>query len=533
MKKISIVKNKKIIFILFFILVCIIYNYYNIFQLPPRSIHQWRQSDGLSMTLNYYYDGMNFFSPEIHCLISDNGTSGKAVGECPILYYFIAILWKIFGVHEWIYRFVGLLFVFLGLYSLFRITDYFVKNTFWSIGLSILLFTSPIFANYGISFLTNVPAICLVLAGWWYFLRFYITKKNSILYFSMILFLIAGLLKISSLISYIFLLMLFIGERMPFLNKKKKFIFNDFNKNIIPFLLVIIINFAWYYYAKRYNNIHGQRYFTDELRTIWGMDKNKIFQFLLQIRKNTIYQLFNPLVLYSFIFMFLTIILTPKKQPKFFLFGTYLLIIGGILYIFAWFQAFDVHDYYYIDLLIIIIFIYLTFLIFLKNNFEQFLKSFVLKILFLIFLVFNIIYCHDMLELRYFPKKDKQYIVEGIQDIGLYKWYDWNYENTIKACETITPYLRSIGIHRNDKVLSIPDQSLNISLYLMDQKGFTDHDFNDLKGADRIKKIISLGAKYLIINNKNLLSEDYMSPFLIKKIGEYKNVLIYDLRNLK
>jgi len=239
MKKIiSLIKNKNVVFILFFIIICFIYNYQNIFQLRPRSIHQWRQTDCLSISINYYQNGMNFFSPEIHNLISDNKTSGKTAGEFPLLYYFIAILWKIFGVHEWIYRLVGLILVFIGLYSFFRISDYYIKDIYWSIGLSLLLFTSPIFANYGVSFLTNVSAICIVLAGWWLFLRFYISKSNRLLYLSMLLFLIAGLIKISTLISFIFLSAIFIGERIKILNRKKEYIFNGI-KNIIPFILVI------------------------------------------------------------------------------------------------------------------------------------------------------------------------------------------------------------------------------------------------------------------------------------------------------
>lgn len=350
----------------------------------------------------------------------------------------------------------------------------------------------------------------------------------------MILFLIAGLLKISALISYIFILMIFIGERIKFLNKKKKFIFNDFKNNIIPFLLVIIINFAWYYYAKRYNNIHGQRYFTDELRPIWEMDKNKIFQYLLQIRKNTIYQLFNPLVLYSFIFMFLSIILTPKKHPKFFLYGTSILLIGSILYILVWFQAFDVHDYYYTDLLIVVIFIFLTFFIYLKNHFESLFKSSKVKILFALFLIYNILFCHYMLELRYFPKENRKYLIVGSQDIvDNFKWINWDYKQHFRQLENINPYLKSIGIKDDDKVISIPDESINISLYLMNQKGFTDFGYGDLKDETRINTFINAGAKYLIINNNSILEKEYLKPFLNKKIGEYKNVIIYDLQNTK
>ena len=47
---------------------------------------------------------MIFFKPEIHSLVSDDKTSGYAVGEFPIIYYFTAIAYNIFGPKEIILR---------------------------------------------------------------------------------------------------------------------------------------------------------------------------------------------------------------------------------------------------------------------------------------------------------------------------------------------------------------------------------------------------------------------------------------------
>jgi len=530
MHKHPFIKNKVLWFTVSFILVCLFYNYYHIFQLRPHSIHQWRQTDCLSITTNFYENGMDFFSPEIHNLISDNKTSGKTAGEFPILYYFIAVLWKIFGVHEWIYRLVGLLLVFLGLYSVFRITDYFLRDTFWSIGIAMLLFTSPIFANYGISFITNVSALCIVFYGWWMFLRFYDTKKERFLYFAMALFCLAGLMKVSTLISFLFLLIIFLGERLPIFNRKKIYLFSK-ARNILPFILVLFIVFLWYYYAEKYNGIHGGKYTFNSLWPIWELDHSKIMKYLSEIRKGTIYQLFNPVVLYSYILMFLAIIITPKKHTGFFYYGIYILLGGTLTYILFWFQAFDVHDYYYIDLLLLLIFIPVAFFIYLKNHFGHFLKSVRIKIIFSLFLLLNIYYCREMLELRYFPKEKKEYLMIGSQSlVDFFKWFDWNYPMTMQPLESIGPYLTSIGITQNDVVISIPDESINISLYLMDKKGFTGFGYTDLQGETRIKAFVSAGAKYLIISDKNLLEKDYLQPFLENKIGEYQGVMIFDLR---
>ena len=58
-------------------------------------------------------------------------------------------------------------------------------------------------------------------------------------------------------------------------------------------------------------------------------------------------------------------------------------------------------------------------------------------------------------------------------EIGYWKWFHWDYDTKSKAYESVTPYLRSLGIKRTDIVVSVPDQSPNITLSLMDQKGFS------------------------------------------------------------
>ena len=110
-----------------------------------------------------------------------------------------------------------------------------------------------------------------------------------------------------------------------------------------------------------------------------------------------------------------------------------------------------------------------------------------------------------------------------------WKFSQNEYNNRYKALSSITPYLRKLGISRTDHVISIPDQSPNITLYLMDQKGCTEYGLFEPDGKDRIKKFIEAGTKYLIINDPEYLKMDYIKPFINKRIGEYKNVQIFDL----
>ena len=95
----------------------------------------------------------------------------------------------------------------------------------------------------------------------------------------------------------------------------------------------------------------------------------------------------------------------------------------------------------------------------------------------------------------------------------------------------MTPYLRSLGISRNDRVISINDRSPNITLSLMDQKGVTDFG-KSIEDAEKIHQEIKKGAKYLIINNPDYYKKDFIQPFITHKIGTYMNIDIFDLRGI-
>lgn len=105
---------------------------------------------------------------------------------------------------------------------------------------------------------------------------------------------------------------------------------------------------------------------------------------------------------------------------------------------------------------------------------------------------------------------------------------------------SITPYLRKIGIKKSDTVIFIPDGS-NISLYLMNQKGwtqYTDARFNRGKpiryniDSLGIRSSIDKGAKYLIINKlEDIYLYPYVQGFCHNLVGRYGSVLIFNVKD--
>ena len=107
-------KNSNTIFLIVLVSIFFFLDYNHIISKPPQSTHHWRQADCASFTLNLAQGNGDFFHPEIHHLNSDNYTSGAGVSEAPILYYFVARLYRLFGYHIAIYRIVNTLVFFTG-----------------------------------------------------------------------------------------------------------------------------------------------------------------------------------------------------------------------------------------------------------------------------------------------------------------------------------------------------------------------------------------------------------------------------------
>ncbi len=529
----KIIKNSNLIFVLSFIIIIKLYHFLPVISLTPQSMHLWRQTDCLSITKNYYENGMRFFHPEIHNQLADGGKSGYSAGELPLLYYAAAILWKIFGPYESIYRILVLIISFFGFFALFKTIAGILKNDYWGIIGSLLVFTSPILAYYSVNFLTNLPALSFSFIGWYYFYKFYETKSYKHFYISVCFFSLATLLKIPEAINFLIVFAIFILDVFTKIFKKNDVVFfNNPKKAIISFGLFFVSVFAWYFYAQKFNSAHNGKYTFNDIWPIWSMTEEQLKNVYDFVTKIMMYQIYHNSVFYVMIISFILFIVCFKKINKLFLGITILFFLGSCLYLVLWFQALDAHDYYLINLFVFPALLFVTVVLFVKNNYVNFFNSKKVMLVASFFLLLNVFYCSCNIKMRYWLGDNNTQFFATDYEKG-YWWYtNDNYKRKIEALSSIESYNRSLNIAKDDKVVCMPDPSINISLYLMNQKGFTDYGFSDLYGADRLKFNINNGAKYLFVLDDETLKQEYLQPFLKNKIGEYKNVKIFDLRSI-
>lgn len=522
-------KTKKklinLIFITLLLLVSWLYNYNEILFFPPYSLHVWRQADCLSFTLNYFKENLNFFTPEINGF--GNSGNGKTVSEFPIIYYTVAQLWKIFGQKEFIFRLVNISIVFFGLFNLHRLNKSVLQDNFYSLFIPLFLFTSPVLAYYTNNFLADAPAFGLALSGCYFLQQYILSSKNSTFWYALLFFLLGGLIKISSLIIFFSLSGALLIETLlsyRYIDRARLKLL------IIGFAITLVTIVCWYMYARHYNNINNGGFFLQSLYPIWDTTASERELIFNRLYSNLAPSFFNRFALGAVILVFVSLFVFYKKVNRFLLFACSICFVGVILYLLLWFKAFDVHDYYLTNLLIFIPLILLTFFEFLNRNYPKIFRHNLLKLSLALILVF--LTCQTALKnrLKYSPIKyiDSELFVSKSES-ELWEWHHWYYNNNQKAFETIKPYLRSIGILRTDGVICLADESINVTLYLMDQKGYTKYGYSILSEKERIEFAIDHGCKYLIINTDQLSHAEAIKEFLTNKIGQYQNINIFSL----
>lgn len=214
------------------------------------------------------------------------------------------------------------------------------------------------------------------------------------------------------------------------------------------------------------------------------------------------------------LFLFLLVVMyviAKFKQLNSFL--KYSFVFSGVYFLFYllfFFQVFSVHDYYLNNLMI---FPAITFMCFAhiasESEWMTSNRSFAwIAVIAITF--FNSFHVAAVYRMRMIEDDKMVYWFPFIseEEKNLAKYLFWDYGNSIKKIENITGDLREHGIKREDFVLSIPDQSFDISLYFMDQKGFTiarDHIMNDPTVAE---KFMNRNIKYVVLSDTTVKTSE-------------------------
>lgn len=485
------------------LLLCFVYNYQNIFDLRPQSMHAWRQTDGASFALNYYHDNLHFSEPRLH---SQDAVDGKTIAEFPVLYYITAALYKAFGFHEGIFRTVSFSFFLLGVFSLYAISYLLTADLFMSICIGLFLFASPLQVYYAFNFLPDSTALGFMLSATLFLILWQRKKSYSFLILATIFFSIAGMIKIIAIYPLLaYSLVVFV-----FSLKEKKLS----KQNLIPLAftaIVMAVSMAWLIWTKHYKNIHHSSYFLQTIVpfALYNEHYNAHWYAVPgRLLRDFWWNFFPAATQAALAFFFFYLIKfrnSLSAQYLHFIFFLFTMVIA--IFLLFYFQ-FMHHDYYAVILVpaAFSIFIAGAYTIIKSQNMKLIQYT---KLILVVALLFSIASARMEVHQRY--------------------------NNTTKLTGfppdffTIAPYLRSIGVNQNALILSPDDLSPNGTLYMMDNRGFSGYYLSNT--ASRYDSAVAKGARYLVCWKKETLSNPLIKQLSPDSIGTYGVIGVYRLSN--
>lgn len=256
-KEISSKKNLMTKYVLFLLLgLTFVLRLYRI-NSPIIGMNSWRQADTAAISRNYHEHGYKFLYPQIDW---GGDSPGYVETEFPIYSFVVALLYKIFGVHEFLGRLLSAILALITMYFLyllvFKLRD--KKTALWSCLFFAIL---PPIIFYTRAFQPESALIMSLVLGVYFFLLWIDSEKKIYFISSSIFISLACLLKIPSL--YIGLPILYLA----WLRYGKKIFFQW---TLWAYSLMVILPVTlWYYHAHQIYLRHGLTF------GIWEYGKDK------------------------------------------------------------------------------------------------------------------------------------------------------------------------------------------------------------------------------------------------------------------
>lgn len=466
----------------------------------PRSVHVWRQADCCSYTLNYYQNHQPFFMPQTHTLL---GKDGHVVSEFPILYFTAAKIYSLLGgKHHYVLRTLNFFIFTLGCTCLLWMCHGLFENKWLAFVPAIFVFTSPYLFYYALNFLPDVPAFSFALIGLYFLFLYFKKKKVFLLWFFAASFCLAGLLKISADISLMACLLAVILFRE--LRSEKFFVPKHLFHFFGSILLALGIQVGWIFFAKHFNEQYGNGQNLLGLYPIWEATAKDFSDTFLRMRKEWLWVILHPLVWLWFIASGIFFVRKFSSIHRFVKHLVWLNFLGTIVYSLLWFKAYYAHDYYMINPFMALLWIIIAICLAVEKS-----SPVVKKVFIGISLLAGL------------------FAVKQVRHVQHARYHDSEFIFVNEAYFDIESYVRWIGISRTEKVVSVPDISPNITLYYLNQPGwteaFTNENFN-------INYFAANGAKYLFVGDDKYLSDPIYTQHMDSLIGTYWNVRVYRMK---
>lgn len=473
---------------------------------PPGGLHIIRQMDSLSFVSHYFHHGMHFFEPGVYNL--GQGTTGKAVSEFPLFYYITACLYHLTGEKTWLLRMLHLLTLMTGAYFLARALKNILQDVFYALCLTFLFLSSSVILYYAANYLPDIPALGFSMGGWGLFLDYLNRRNKTKLVSSVVFFTLAALIKITTLINPISVLLLVVIA-----HKRKSLHWShqhhlDFKFIILLMSILLAVVAAWTVFVLSYNHLHQTRVFLTAPMPVWNlntMERATVWDYINRFWYSKYYY---ETSLHVFAVIGLTGLILYRKSDKALWFNALFLLGGGLAYFILFFAQFRDHDYYFLTLVPVIIFLVLNGLVAIKGWKPVLFRHWITKSLLALLTLLSLNYGWLNLQRR-FSHHDR-------------------FTETGQAFMGARAYLDQQNVPSDAKMIVIGDPTPHVSLYLMNRKGWT------LENLERLNKeildaMIQKGATHLVLVHADEAAALSAYNIHYQDIGDYNGIKIMEI----
>ncbi len=454
----------------------------------PHGDHAWAQCDRASWALNYYQYQAKFGEPQTHNIVYNN--TGIATGEFPAIPYLVSGLYKTFGYNEYLFRLTTLLLTLPAFIFSFMLAKKHLNHIGAVLVASLLWVCSPNLIFYSIGFLPDSVALSFFTAGLYFLLSAEQLNLKSTLLF-IVFTSVAVLLKSSVLflVAAVYISLLVTQWRT-----------NEFKRTAIvasAISIVLFVCLAWLLYARICQISYHSNVFkvgmllphsTEETAHSLGM-------FIRNLPK--LYPVSSLFILLVLMFVWLS----NFNWRNFFHVFT---LTGGILWVVFFifmFRNAGHHGYYHVPFQVLIFTLSLSALQIIEKSITLYKNQIIA------------IGCVSILSF---------YLYTGT--VGKISSH---YDLIDKSWLDLEPTLRGAGIKPTDKVFTAYDGSYNISLYLMNQRGWNSMpDVWDNYNHEGLKQ-----CTYAVFTNDSIAQNTVISGYIDTLIATHKNLIVYRLKH--
>lgn len=462
--------------------------------LRPQSVHQWAQCDRASVAKHFLKNGFDIFHPQVNNLDNGSGITGM---EFPFVNFVVAIFYKLFGVHEWIYRLLVLSIFSIGLVALIEVAFYFLQSYWLSFLVGLLFGAMPLFSFYAANFLPDIVSLSFFFISWVYLINYFQNRGVGFQWWTLF-FTLAALIKITILI-YIPVLFFCLLLDDEFKKHIKKFIYS------VSLSTLIVI--GWYYYASWLSKSTGSEIFLLQISPL--KDFSQFLDVYDEIKLIWITRLFGPYLTLLLYFSPIIFVFIKKINFQLRIIGITVFLVESAFLFLMWNQLRH-HDYYTITLSVVF-FISLLSII-------SLLKKYKIHNLILITLVFS--------GLIWQTGRSILYLKEAYNKEG------WIYGNVYTDLYFhIEEDLRIMGINSTDRVITMIDNSPNISLYLINQPG-VNLSYRNTQ-SNLVSYINSGNFKYLLVDPLTSSNKDssLLSNLPLEFLNEVNSIKVFKINS--